>query len=98
MNLNYEEPNEKKTELSDALPSQSLFGWFMLSSGGRTKDLVRKICFGLLSITFVLKFNLSIEFFLQVERTFRLRRLHQKLAFFNILNRICLNSKYIQVI
>ena len=28
-------------------PFQSLFDWFMLSSGGRTKDLVRKICFGI---------------------------------------------------
>ena len=46
-----------KTELSEALPSQSLFGWFMLWSGDRTKDLVRKIYFGMLSKTLVLKFN-----------------------------------------
>ena len=57
----------------------------MLSSGGRNKDLVRKICFGLVSITVVLKFNLSIELFLQVERTFLVRRVHQKLAFLTYL-------------
>ena len=81
MNLNLLRTKRKKNALSEALPSQSLSGWFMLSSGGRTKDLVRKIFFGLLSITFVLKFNLSIEFFLHVERTFLVRRVNQNLVF-----------------
>ena len=68
-----------KIEHSEAFPIQSLFGSFMLSSGGRTKDPVRKTHFGILSTTLVLKFNLSTEFFLQVERTFLVRRIHQKL-------------------
>ena len=42
------------------LSFQSQFGWFTLSSGGRTKDLVRKTYFGILSTTLpVLKFNLQ---------------------------------------
>ena len=47
INLNLLRTNETRTELSEALPFQSLFGWFMLPSGGRTKDLVRKIYFGM---------------------------------------------------
>ena len=79
--LSYEELNENKPELSEAHPFQSLFGLFMLSSCGRTKDLVRKIYFGISSITLALKFNLSTEFFSLVERTFLVRRVRQKLAF-----------------
>ena len=45
---------EKKTEISEALPFQSLFGWLMLSSGGGTKDLVRKTYFGILCTGLVL--------------------------------------------
>ena len=52
-----------------------------LSSGGRTKDLLQKPYFGILSTNLVLQFNLSTDSFLQVERTFLARHLHQKLAF-----------------
>ena len=66
-------------------PRLSLFNHYLagvyVSAGGRTKDTVCKIYFGILSITLVLKFNLSTEFFLEVERTFLVRRVHQKLAF-----------------
>ena len=79
--MSYQELNENKPELCEAHPFQSLFGLFMLSSCGRTKDLVRKIYFGISSITLALKFNLSTEFFSLVERTFLVRRVHQKLAF-----------------
>ena len=48
-----------KSELSEVLSFQSLFGRFMLSSGGRTNDLVRKIYFVIFSTNLVLKFNLS---------------------------------------
>ena len=34
-----------------------------LSSGGRTKDPLRKTYFGILSTNLVLKFNLSTDFF-----------------------------------
>ena len=79
LNSNLLELTEVKTELSVALPFQSQFGWFLF--GGRTKDLVCKIYFGIFSVTLVLKFIPSIEFFLQVERTFLVCHVHQKLAF-----------------
>ena len=50
MNPNLLTLNEKRIELSEASPFQSLFGW--------TKDIVCKIYFGMLSMTLVLKFNL----------------------------------------
>ena len=59
-----------KTELSEVLPFQSLFGWFMLLPGGRTKDLVRKIYFGILSITLVLKFKQSTKYFCKSKQHF----------------------------
>ena len=70
LNLRRTKRNENWTFWDQALPFQSLFGWFVLSSGGRTKDLVRKIYFGIISKTLVLKFNPSTELFLQFERTF----------------------------
>ena len=52
----------------------SLFNHYLaglyLSSGGRTKDPLRKTYLGILSTNLVLKFNLYTDFFLQVERTF----------------------------
>ena len=68
-----------QTELSEPLPFQSLFGWFMVSPSGQTKDLVRKIYLGILSKNLVLKFNLFTEFFLQFKRTFLVP--HVKLPF-----------------
>ena len=59
-----------KTELSEVLPFQSLFGWFMLLPGGWTKDLVRKIYFGILSITLVLKFKQSTKYFCKSKQLF----------------------------
>ena len=45
-------------------PLFSIIIWLVyLSSGGPTKDLVRKTYLGVLSTTLVLKFNLSTEFF-----------------------------------
>ena len=52
-----------------------------LSYGGWIKDPLRKTYFGILSSNLVLKFNLSTNFFLQVERTFLACHVHQKLAF-----------------
>ena len=66
----YNELNVKKTGLSEAPPFQSLFGWLMLSSGGRNKDLVCKIYFRVLSITLVLKLNLSSNFFCKSKEHF----------------------------
>ena len=66
----YNELNVMKTGLSEAAPFQSLFGWLMLSSGGRTKHLVCKIYFGVLSITLVLKLNLSSNFFCKSKEHF----------------------------
>ena len=42
---------------------------------------MRKIYLKILSITLLLKFNLSTKFVLQVERTFLERHVHQKLAY-----------------
>ena len=47
-----------------------LFGWFMLSSGDQTKDLLRKTYFGILSTTLVLNFNLSTKFFCKSKEQF----------------------------
>ena len=73
----------------------------MLSTGGRTKALalVHKIYFGTLSKTLVLKFNLLTEFFFQFKRThISCTPCIQKNSFLQALNRICVNSRYIQVI
>ena len=55
INLNLLRIKGNKTELSEALPFQSLFGWFILSSGGRTKDLLHTIYFGILSKILIFK-------------------------------------------
>ena len=83
INLNLLRNKQTKTELSEALPLQSVFQWLgYLSSGGRTiKDFAHKTYSGILSITLALKFNLSTELFLQVERIFPVLHVHKKLAF-----------------
>ena len=73
----------------DKLPVRKFYVFYFMStfclayvtSSAWIKNIVRKIYFGILSITLILKFNLSTEFFLQVERTFLVRRVQQKLSF-----------------
>ena len=73
----------------DKLPIRKFYVFYFMStfclayvtSSARIKNIVCKIYFGILSITLILKFNLSTEFFLQVERTFLVCRVQQKLSF-----------------
>ena len=73
----------------DKLPIRKFYVFYFMSafclayvtSSAWIKNIVCKIYFGILSITLILKFNLSTEFFLQVERTFLVRRVQQKLSF-----------------
>ena len=73
----------------DKLPIRKFYVFYFMSttwlayvtSSAWIKNIVRKIYFGILSITLVLKFNLSTELFLQVERTLLVRRVQQKLSF-----------------
>ena len=73
----------------DKLPIRKFYVFYFMSttwlayvtSSAWIKNIVRKIYFGILSITLVLKFNLSTEFFLQVDRTFLVRRVQQKFSF-----------------
>ena len=73
----------------DKLPIRKFYVFYFMStfclayvtSSAWIKNIVCKIYFGILSITLILKFNLSTEFFLQVERTFLVRRAQQKLSF-----------------
>ena len=70
----------------DKLPIRKFYVFYFMStiwlayvtSSAWIKNTVRKIYFGILSLTLVLKFNLSNEFFLQVERTFLVRRVQQR--------------------
>ena len=72
----------------DKLPIRKFYVFYFMStfclayvtSSAWIKNIVCKIYFGILSITLILKFNLSTEFFLQVERTFLVRRVQQKLS------------------
>ena len=50
----------------------------------------------ILSTTLVLKFNLSTEFFGKWKEHFLYAMYTPKINFLNALNRICLNSKYVQ--
>ena len=59
----------------------STFCLAYVTSSARIKNVVCKIYFRILSITLILKFNLSTEFVLQVETTFLVRRVQQKLSF-----------------
>ena len=73
----------------DKLPIRKFYVFYFMStfclayvtSSAWIKNIVCKIYFGILSITLILKFNLSTEFFLQVERTFLVHRVQQKLSF-----------------
>ena len=73
----------------DKLPIRKFYVFYFMStfclayvtSSAWIKNIVCKIYFGILSITLILKFNLSTEFFLQVERTFLVRCVQQKLSF-----------------
>ena len=73
----------------DKLPIRKFYVFYFMStfclayvtSSAWIKNIVCKIYFGILSITLILKFNLSTEFFLQVERTFLVCRVQQKLSF-----------------
>ena len=73
----------------DKLPIRKFYVFYFMStiwfayvtSSAWIKNIVRKIYFGILSITLVLKFNLSTEFFLQVERTFLVCHVQQKFSF-----------------
>ena len=73
----------------DKLPIRKFYVFYFMStfclayvtSSAWIKNIVCKIYFRILSITLILKFNLSTEFFLQVERTFLVRRAQQKLSF-----------------
>ena len=72
----------------DKLPIRKFYVFYFMStfclayvtSSAWIKNIVCKIYFGILSITLILKFNLSTEFFLQVERTFLVCRVQQKLS------------------
>ena len=73
----------------DKLPIRKFYVFYFMStfclayvtSSAWIKNIVCKIYFGILSITLILKFNLSTEFFLQVERTFLVSLVQQKLSF-----------------
>ena len=73
----------------DKLPIRKFYVFYFMStfwlayvtSSAWIKNIVCKIYFRILSITLILKFNLSTEFFLQVERTFLVRHVQQKLSF-----------------
>ena len=73
----------------DKLPIRKFYVFYFMSTfclayvtcSAWIKNIVSKIYFGILSITLILKFNLSTKFFLQVERTILVRRVQQKLSF-----------------
>ena len=83
-----------KTELSVALPFQSQFGCFLF--GGRTKDRSVQNLLWNIFCDFGFKIHPVDRIFLQVERTFLVCHVRQKLTFLTHLI-ACLSSKYIQV-
>ena len=98
INLNLLRIKGNKTELSEALPFQSLFGWFILSSGGRTKDLLHTIYFGILSKILIFKIQPVGRIFFATRKNISCTPCTPKISFLNALNHISVNSKYIQVI
>ena len=83
-----------KIELSVGLPFQLLFGWFMIwwpDQGPSVQNVLWNIF-----CDFGFKIHPVDRIFLQVERTFLVCHVRQKLTFLTHLI-ACLSSKYIQV-
>ena len=70
MNLNLQRMKQKENWPFWVSPFSITIWRVYLLSGGRTKDLVRKTYFGILSTTIVLKLNLSTECFCKSKKHF----------------------------
>ena len=85
-----------KIELSVALPLQSLFGWFMFWWPDQG-PIVQNVLWNIFC-DFGFKIHPVDRIFFASRKNISCMLCTPKINFLNALNRICLSSKYIQVI